>query len=110
MTSTSTATRHYDGQRFATETLVTDTVAYDVVRHTAKTITVRRRRHTDVNRRDPHVDQGPYPVIWTETESDPTYPQKVLRLRKDGTYRTHSSSNPLRFTNEAPEVRTDYRF
>lgn len=100
----------YNGEPYATYLMVTDTQAYDVIGSTAKTITVRKRRQTDRNRRDMMVDQGPLPVVWTETESDPTAEPKRLRLRKDGTYRIADWAYPLHFKNDPPEERTDYRF
>ena len=100
----------YDGEAYATETLVTDTVSYDVVGSTPKTIKIRRRRHVLPGRRDENVDQGPYPpVMWFATESDERHSTITLRLRKDGTYRRADWARPLRFTNEPPEIRVDYR-
>ena len=100
----------FPGEPYATEWLVTDTIAYDVVSHTAKTITVRRRRGGAQTRLDPNADQGPYPVVLHSTESDAQAPCHVLRLRKDGTFRRSPNSNPLSFTDNPPETRTDFRF
>ena len=100
-------TTHFDGsQPYAVETLVTDTVAYDVVSFTAQTITVRRRRSTVAV----HSSGASYPVVTSATESNPDAPTKRLRLRKDGTYRTSNWSHPLRFTTEEPTTRIDYSF
>jgi len=102
----------YEGQRYAVETLVTDTVSYDVIHATEKTITIRRRGM------DPHqasypapgYDQGPYPVLLYPTRSEPVIGKvQRVRLRKDGTYRTGPGMNPLRFTNTEPTHRVDYR-
>ena len=97
----------FDGQPFATETLVTDTVAYDVVKSTAKTITVRRRRDTEVVAQQ--LLGGPFPITTRATESVLDAETKVLRLRKDGTFRTADWANPLKFSETEPTTRVDYR-
>lgn len=93
---------------YAVETLYTDTITYDVIRRTAQTITVRERRATKeiANVNNPGE---PYPCNDYVTESNPDAPTKVVRLRKDGTYRTGPGRNPLRFTTQAPTERVDYR-
>lgn len=108
MTTTDTRSTTYTGQRYATELLVTDTRAYDVVASTAKTIKVRNRPEGEVV--DTYMDGGPFPVVFNATKTDTDYPIKTLRLRKDGTYRMADWAKPLWFQDEEPTTRTDYRF
>lgn len=94
---------------YATETLYTDTRAYDVVARTAATITIRPRTVTDeIVRREDWSGNG-YPQVWRATKSDENGPTRVLRRRKDGTYRVAPGARPLRFSDEEPTAFTDYR-
>jgi hypothetical protein len=95
--------------KYAVERLVTDTLTYDVVKRTAKTITLRPRAATgEIVRREDYSGNG-YPQIWEKTESIPEAGTHTLRLRKDGTFRRFNWSGPLRFTNDEPTKYTDYR-
>jgi len=80
---------------FVRELLVTDTRVYEVVAVTARTLTLRPTRDTDWSKSE-NRDGNPYPLVWTGQQPDPTAPTRLVRLRKDGTYRTHRSANPLR--------------
>ena len=100
-----TTTTQFTGQPFATETLITDTIAYDVLHRTAKTIIVRRRGRADV--KPTHaVDR----VFEFPTVTRPDAPAVRLRLRKDGTYRRSPGGHALRFTNTVPVERIDYAY
>ena len=110
--STWTRPNSLDGPRagaVAAYTLVTDTVVYDVVSTTAKTITVRPRLGTDTILDRVNHDGNPYPVLTLATASTPDADTRTLRLRKDGTYRMSRSSNPMRFYDGDPGRRVDYR-
>lgn len=98
----------YTGQAYAVETLVTDTRSYDVLKSTARTVTVRPRTRTKeiVWVENPGE---PFPVNHNATVADPDAPARTLRLRKDGTYRAYQGGHPLRFTDTPPTERTDYR-
>ena len=90
---------------FVTETLVTDTVVYEVLDITAKTMTIR-----SMTRGEQVYHNGEQlPVIGLKGVSDPLGDVKVVRLRKDGTYRTGRGMNPLRATTE-PVFMTDYKY
>lgn len=82
--------------------LVTDTVCYDVIKQTAKTITLRRCLQGEKVR-------GEFPVIYSEAVSDPTSETTTLRLRKDGSFRLYNGGGKIWFTSE-PAFRTDYSF
>lgn len=101
----------YHGEKYATETLVTDVRTYDVVAHTAKTITVRPRREDDHGELDPRFDHnghglGMYAYATHRVLDAPTH---VLRLRKDGTYRIAGWAHPLHFTDTPPLAYRDWR-
>ena len=100
---------------FVGEILVTDTIVYEIIARTTKTITVRRTKDgASKPERDLRVDGGTDPqcppVMWTEQVPDENGNVSVLRLRKDGTYRMGRSSNPLFAIEGTPKRRTDYRF
>jgi hypothetical protein len=91
---------------YAVEMLVTDTICYEVVSKTAKTITVRRMKQGEVV----STTGGHCPVVHREAVSNPFGETKTVRLRKDGTYRMGNGYNALRLQQEAPTFRTDYAF
>jgi hypothetical protein len=94
---------------FVQEVLVTDTLVYEVTATTAKTMTVRRTRDTGTVASE-NRDGNPYPVVYTGQEPDPGGYTRLVRLRKDGTYRV--GSRPLRpaWRVDGQVVRyTDYR-
>lgn len=97
---------------YATARLYTDTITFDVLDSTAKTVTVRRRRKADgPGTPDMRCDEGAYglrPMIF-ETESVPSGERKVYRMRKDGTFRLGNSYGVLRFTDTPPTEWVDYR-
>ena len=90
---------------FVTETLVTDTLVYEVIEVTAKTMTIR----TMTRGEQVYHNGEPLPVIGLRGVSNPLGDVKVVRLRKDGTYRTGRGMNPLRETTN-PVFMTDYKF
>jgi len=101
--------------QFLTETLVTDTLCWEVIARTPKTMTIRRTMN-DPNSgpvRDTRVDGGTdpqaMPVMWEAQVPNPNGAVVTVRLRKDGTFRTGRSANPLRPTAN-PQRRIDYRF
>lgn len=94
--------------KFAIERLYSDTRCYDVISWSEKMVTVRYRPATEeVTRRE--VDGSGFPQVWRKTVSEEAAPTYRLRLRKDGTYRMDSWSNPFKFQNAEPETFTDYR-
>lgn len=97
--------------RFVSELLVTDTIVYEVVGRTAKTVKLRTTRRGEVLKRE-NRDGNPYPCTWTEELPDPDARVRTCRLRKDGTYRMHYSGNPIRpatMIDGKPASYTDYR-
>lgn len=91
---------------YAVEMLVTDTICYDIIRKTAKTITVRQMKQGEVvSTTGTHC-----PVVHREAVSNPLGVTKTVRLRKDGTYRMSEGLNALRLQDEAPTFRTDYAY
>jgi hypothetical protein len=97
---------------FVAETLVTDTVVYEVVAVTAKTIQVRTTRGTNNVLKSENRGGNPYPVQWTEVLSDPTGKVRRLGKRKDGTFRWAANSGKFRaatLIDGKPVNYTDYR-
>lgn len=94
---------------FVSHTLVTDTRVYEVVKVTPKTITLRPTSTGDVL----ESDGAPYPVVYREAVRQPySGSDKVLRVRKDGTYRVDDWAHPLtiaRMIDGKPVSRTDYK-
>lgn len=115
--------------RFVQFTLVTDTEVFEVVARTAKTVTIRRTKRGE-RIGSHHVDGNPYPLVYTEavafTEAEaaeyaayePQYGvqeplDRVVRLRKDGTFRVARWANPLRpatVIDGKAVTFTDYRY
>ena len=92
-------------KEYMTETLVTDTLCYEVIKKTAKTITLRSMTRGE----QVYTDGAPLPVVGLKAISDPLGDVKIVRLRKNGTYRMSESSNNLHFT-ENPIFYTDYKW
>ena len=102
---------------FLSELLVTDTVVYEVIKVTAKTVTVRNTITTGVSHEDLQCDTGAYglAVYWEEVASWHNGPTQTLRVRKDGTLRSgnHAGARPFRparTINGVPARRIDHRF
>ena len=100
---------------FLSESLVTDTIVWEVVKVTAKTVTIRTTRDAGEFTEDTAVDKAPMPVVWEAREANPAGATKTLRVRKDGSVRIgdHAGSSPLRpapMVNGKPVRRIDYRF
>ncbi len=96
-----------DTANFVVETLVTDTVAYEVVGRTAATMKIRPMLRGEVVS-STSLDGNPWPVVIESAVVAETAPVRTLRRRQDGTFRTGRSSNPLRPAAN-PTFRTDYR-
>jgi hypothetical protein len=86
----------------AVELLVSDTIVYEIIGQTAKTIKLRRCAQGD-------KVGGEFPVVYKAAVNNPHGETFTLRLRKDGTYRRGSWANAMVFTN-TPAFRTDYAF
>lgn len=102
---------------FLSESLVTDTLVYEVVKVTAKTVTVRRTMTGDKFTKDTACDEGAngLAVTWEEQVINPHAETRTLRLRKDGSVRmgSHAGAHPLyptRKINGVPVQRRDWRF
>jgi hypothetical protein len=80
-----------------TELLVTDTVCYQVIRVTDKSIVISRMSDAPVPVISISRDGNPYPICYTAQikPATPTYVRRLM-LRKDGTYRLHNSGHALR--------------
>ena len=101
---------------FLSESLVTDTLVYEVVKVTAKTVTVRRTMTGDKFTKDTACDEGAngLAVTWEEQVINPHAEARTLRLRKDGTIRSgsHVGASPFRpakLVDGKPARRVDYR-
>lgn len=102
---------------FLSESLVTDTLVWEVVKVTAKTITVRPTLSGEKVHKDERCDEGAYglSVVWQEQVSNPDAEPRTLRLRKDQTIRagSHVGASPFYPTtriNGVPARRIDYRY
>lgn len=91
-------------EQFAVELLITDTVCWEVIASTSKTVTLRQMKKGAVV----STSEGYLPIVHTEALSDHKGEVVTARLRKDGTYRV--SGNALHFTDTPPTFRTDYAF
>ena len=102
---------------FLSETLVTDSIVWEVIKVTAKTVTVRSTKRGEAFQADTRCDKGAYglEVMWEEQVSNPDGYTKSLRTRKDGTIRNgdHVGASPFYPTptvDGKPARRVDYRF
>ena len=102
---------------FLSESLVTDTLVYEVVKVTAKTVTVRPTMSGGAIYDDERCDKGAHglSVVWEEQVTKPEAETRTLRVRKDGTIRAGSHVGarpfyPARKVNGVPVRRVDYRF
>ena len=91
-------------KKFAVQLLVTDTICWEVIASTAKTLTLRMMRQGELV----STTGGYLPIVRTEALPDENGQVVTVRLRKDGTYRI-GGGRPLRFT-DSPTYRTDYSF
>lgn len=103
---------------FITEDLWSDTLIWEVIKVTAKTITVRRTKTGELVHQE-HVDGNPWPKSWYAVESDPEGYVRTLRERKgpngkgghysfDGHGRR--GTYPAREIDGRPVKLTDYRY
>ena len=102
---------------FLSESLVTDTLVYQVVKVTKATVTIRRTRGGEQITEDDACDKGAHglSVVWTEQVPNPDAETRTLRVRKDGSVRmgSHAGARPLyptRKINGVPVQRRDWRF
>ena len=102
---------------FLSESLVTDTLVYEVVKVTAKTVTVRPTTSGGPVHEDEACDKGAHglSVVWEEQVTNPEAETRTLRVRKDQTIRmgNHAGARPLyptRKINGVPVQRRDWRF
>jgi len=86
---------HYSVGDFIHELLVTDTIVWEVIARTPKTITIRNTQRTG-NQKN-HSNGSPYPIVYCEVGSlkDNLATTHTLRLRNDGSFRVHRSSRDL---------------
>jgi len=91
-------------KRFAVELLVTDTLCWQVIATTPKTLSLRAMRQGEVV----STTGGECPIIYREALPAEDGLTVTVRLRKDGTYRI-GGGRALHFTDE-PVFRTDYAF
>lgn len=102
---------------FLSESLVTDTIVYEVIKVTKATVTVRKTIGTGISHKDPHCDEGGHglSVQWEEVEPWHNGWTKTFRVRKDGSLRSGSHAGarpfyPTRKINGVPVQRRDWRF
>ena len=102
---------------FLEEFLVTDTIVWEVIKVTPKTVTLRKAISTDRRHEDLQCDTGAYglAVYWEEVEAWHNGPTQNLRLRKDGSLKigSHTGASPLRPARRidgVPVRRIDHRF
>ena len=122
-----TGYQHRNGQRtpqtaevqpgdFLSEPLVTDTLVYEIIKVTAKTVTVRPTMSGGPIHEDERCDKGAHglAVVWEEQVANPDAETRTLRVRKDGTIRAGSYVGarpfyPTKKVNGVPVRRVDYR-
>lgn len=103
---------NYQPGQFLAEPLVTDTLIYEIVKVTPKSVVVRRTKDGGKPIRDLKVDQSDYPVLWTPQVPDESRELRRLYIRANGSLR-FGNGNKLR---PAPEIdgqpvrRVDYRY
>lgn len=102
---------------FLSESLVTDSIVYEVIKVTPKTVTVRSTQDGESFHDDERCDKtaNGLGVVWTERVSNPEGSTRTLRVRKDGTVRSgsHVGARPFYPTNKIdgkPVSRRDWRF
>ena len=102
---------------FLSESLVTDTLVYEVVKVTKATVTVRRTMSGGPVHEDEACDKGAHglSVVWEEQVTNPEAETRTLRVRKDQTIRSgsHAGARPFYPTtriNGVPARRIDYRY
>ena len=102
---------------FLSESLVTDSIVWEVVKVTPKSVTLRPTTEGDEITEDESCDKGAngLSVVWNERVSNPNAETRTLRVRKDGTIRfgSHVGARPMYRTpmkNGKPVARRDNRF
>lgn len=103
---------------FITEDLYSDTVVWEVIKTTGKTITARRCTKGDTLHREDRNGNG-WPQIYREALTDPDGDVRILRERKrrngkDGHYSFDTDGRrgtyPARMIDGKPVSVTDYRY
>ena len=99
---------------FLSEPLVTDTIVWEVVKITPKTLTVRSTTVGGTVHND-HRDGNPFPVNYAAALTDPHGRTKTLRVRGDGTVRMGSHRGaramyPTPTRGGVPVRKVDYRY
>lgn len=95
---------------FVSETLVTDTRVYEIVRRSDRSLWLRPCVSGEIVKRD---NTGRFGVVWNAAIPDPTGRVFRVGLRKDGTFRTGPGAralHPTRLINGTPVFRTDWDF
>lgn len=111
-------TDHLSAGDYLSATLVTDTVVYQVVKVTAKTVTLQEcRQACGAGYIDDRCDNGPagLDVRWYPVELDPDAKPFTRRLAKDGTLKVGSYARAGRYcvpmtVNGQAVARLDWRF
>lgn len=96
---------------FVSYTMVTDTRTYRVEKVTAKTLTLRPCKSGEVVKSE-NRDGNPFPCVWREAVPVEGAQTKVVRRRKDGTFRAYNGGKPFRMAtmiDGKPVEYTDYR-
>lgn len=96
---------------FLSEILVTDTRIYEIIKITAKTVTLRDTKRGAVVR-SVNIGGNPYPVSYEAAESLPTALTRTRRIRKDGSIKMANWGHPMypaQTIDGIPVSRTDYR-
>lgn len=102
---------------YLSESLVTDSIVWEVVKVTAKTVGLRRTAAGDQITEDSRCDKGAngLSVVWEERVPAPGAEVKTYRVRKDGTVRAGDWAGARPFyptprVNGKPVQRRDWRF
>lgn len=104
---------------FLSQALVTDTLVYEVIKATAKTITLRECKRGELVHKE--YSGGDFPISFTQALPDPdgeviVCKERKLRSGKGGHYTTDRSSSRPNWLRVAktiegqPVYRTDYRY
>lgn len=109
-----TSTTQVQPGSFVSYSLVTDSVTYEVIKTTERTITIRRTKQGEVLRKE-NYGGNPYPVLWKECVSDEEGRTMTLRQRKDGHFgpkcgASYSRIRHATLVDGKPVQRTDYRY
>lgn len=96
---------------YVSQTLYTDTAVWEVIKTTAKTITLRSTKPGRIVKKE-HVDGHPYPLVHYSVEPHPEGEVKVLRERtsvRPG-YFAFTFGYPVSVIQGEPTKMVDYRY